>query len=104
MTTEKVALAKTEKEMPTPSLIMMKTTEVSDDTFSFPQNDNLQILIKEERGDTDQDHRTVEVLLVHNCAFDDDSVQRCVQTILLGGGVSKSLPAFSRFSEYLDTF
>ena len=64
MTTKTVA--EDEKDMPTSSVIMMKASTVSDDTFSFPQNDNMQILIEDEKATSAQDRQAMEVLFACN--------------------------------------
>ena len=69
MSTSKATLSK--KDMPTSSIVM-KTPTFSDDTFSFPQNDNRQYVIKEEKGEREQDGQIVEVSLIRSHNNDND--------------------------------
>jgi len=52
--------AEDKKDIPTSSVIMMKASTVSDETFSFPQNDSMEILMKDEKATSTQDRQAME--------------------------------------------
>ena len=62
MTTKTVA--STKFDLSTTSVIMKATSYPDDNTYSFPQHDNMDIFIKEETDDCEQDRRKVEVIIL----------------------------------------